>query len=105
MARRALIDAMRDSLTAAAGARDWDRLAAAVNALAPRIQALAAAGPWNIAELGALERLRSAHALASTVVAEQQQVLAARMGELQDNKTGWSAYARDSQTELDENPA
>lgn len=101
MARRAHIDAMHDGLATAAGARDWDRLGAAVNALAPRIGELAAAGPWNHAELGALARLRTAHALAATVVDEQQQVLAARIGELQDNKAGWSAYAGDNEIELD----
>lgn len=105
MARRAAIDALRDALAAAAGARDWDRLCMAVAALAPELKALGAHGEWNAAELRALARLRASHDLAATVCKQQQEELVLKMTELQDNKAGWTAYALDHETELDENHA
>ncbi|HEY0488508.1 MAG TPA: hypothetical protein VGD30_03260 [Telluria sp.] len=105
MDRRADIDALRDALSSAAGARDWDGLCTAVSALAPRLAELGAQGPWSAAEMRALARLRTSHDLAATVCQHQQQELLAKMTELQDNKTGWTAYALDHETELDENPA
>lgn len=105
MDRRPAIDALRDALASAAGARDWDRLCTAVTVLAPQLEALGAQGPWSAAEMRALARLRTSHDLAATVCQQQQQLLAAKMTELQDNKAGWSAYALDHETELDENPA
>lgn len=105
MDRRAAIDAMRDALSTAAGARDWDGLCTAVAALAPRLAALGAQGPWSAPEMRALARLRTSHELAATVCRQQQHELAAKMGELQDNKAGWAAYAFDQETELDENLA
>jgi hypothetical protein len=105
MDRRAAIDALRDALSTAAGARDWDSLCTAVAELAPRLAALRAQGQWSAAEMRALTRLRTSHDLAATVCQQQQQELAVKMRELQDNKAGWAAYALDHETELDENPA
>lgn len=105
MDRRPTIDAMRDVLAGAAGARDWERLCGAVASLAPQLQSLAAHGPWTAAELRAVSRLRASHALAATVCEEQRHEVRARMTELQDNKAGWIAYALDHQSELDENLA
>lgn len=105
MDRRAAIDTLRDDLASAAGARDWDRLCTAVSALAPQLEALGAQGPWNAAEMRALSRLRASHELAATVCQQQQQQLVEKMTELQNNKAGWSAYALDRETELDENLA
>ena len=105
MDRRAAIDALRDNLATAAGARDWDRLCTAVTALAPQLEALGAQGPWSAGEMRALARLRTSHELAATVCRQQQQQIAAKMTELQNNKAGWSAYALDHETELDENLA
>lgn len=104
MDRRATLDAMRDALAAAAGARDWERLGGVVASLAPQLQSMAAQGPWSAAELRAVARLRASHALAATVCDEQRQHVQMRMTELQDNKAGWLAYALD-QAELDENLA
>lgn len=105
MDRRPAIDTLRDNLASAAGARDWDRLCTAVSALAPQLEALGALGPWSATEMRALSRLRASHDLAATVCQHQQQQLVAKMTELQNNKTGWSAYALDHETELDENLA
>lgn len=105
MDRRASIDALRDKLAATAGARDWDGLWATVSSLAPQLAALGAQGPWSAAEKRALSRLRASHELAATVCRQQQQQLVGQMTELQDNKVGWSAYALEHETELDENLA
>lgn len=105
MDRRAAIDALRDALSSAAAARDWDSLGKAVSALAPQLAALGAQGPWSAAEMRSLARLRSSHDLAATVCQQQQQELVAKMSELQDNKAGWAAYALGHETEFDENLA
>lgn len=105
MDRSAAINTLRDNLASAAGARDWDALGAAVSALAPQLQALAAHGAWSGAEMRALARLRTSHDLAATVCQQQQQQLLDKMTELQNNKAGWSAYALDHESERDENLA
>ena len=105
MDRRAAIDALREALATAAAARDWERLATAVAALAPQLQALLVHGPFSPAELRAVTRLRASHALATQVCDEQRAEVLARINELQDNKAGWIAYALDNQNELTENPA
>ena len=102
MDRTSKIDALRDVLFTAAGARDFERLGEAVRTLVPQLEALAAHGPWSAVESGALKRLRSAHELAAVVCDQQQQLVASRMQELQDNKAGWTAYAMEHETELDE---
>lgn len=99
MDRCAEIDAIRDALAAAAGASDWERLGEAAAKLAPRVEALAAHGPWSSSELDALARLRDTHELAAIVCKEQQEFLVARMSELQNNKAGWTAYALYNHTE------
>lgn len=96
---------MRDALAAAAGNSDWERLGEAVAMLAPRVEALATHGPWSFSELDALARLRATHELAAVVCKEQQQFLAARMSELQNNKAGWTAYALHNQTEQEKTKA
>lgn len=105
MDRRQAILRLGAGFGAAAAARDWDRLAGAALTLAPQLAALAAHGPWSGAELGALAQLRAAHGQAALACGEEQQALASRLQEMQNNKAGWIAYTLDSETESDGNQA
>jgi hypothetical protein len=97
--RQAQLLRMGEAFRAAAAGADWDQLGEQARTLAPRLQALAARGPWSAAERGALQRLRTEYVDAASAVAESAQVLASRLEELRTNKEGWIAYAMHSETE------
>lgn len=105
MSRRPAIDALGMALAAAAAARDWQRLAGAVTVLAPRLAVLAAQGAWSGSERVALGRLRQVHGQVAALCAAEQERLAQRLQELQNNKAGWVAYALDSETETAQDQA
>jgi hypothetical protein len=69
-----------------------------VRALAPRLAALAAAGPWNASELAALAQLRTAHDHAARACDEALDALAQNLAEMRTNKEGWIAYALGNDT-------
>jgi len=93
MDRSSAVDGLTSVLADAAGRADWDRLGSAVRELAPTLQALAAAGPWNGAERAALLRLHNTHATAARAVAAAAAGLQARIDDMLANKEGWIAYA------------
>lgn len=97
--RQAQLTQLGDALQAAAAGADWTRLNEQARALAPVLQALAARGPWNAAEHGALQRLRTQHDAAAQAAAAATRALGARLDELRTNKDGWIAYAMHSETE------
>jgi ABC-type transporter Mla subunit MlaD len=105
MPRRARIDALGAALAGAAAARDWPQLDGAVTRLAPCLAELAAQGAWSAPERAALERLRQAHGQAAALCASEQERVAQRLEELQNNKAGWVAYALDSETETAQDQA
>jgi hypothetical protein len=89
---------LRTALLDACARRDWDRLGACVTALAPRLVALAAAGPWNAAELAALAQLRAAHDQAALACGDAVRALAQSLDDMRTNKEGWIAYALGNDT-------
>lgn len=97
--RQALLLQMGEALSSAAVKADWALLGEHANALAPRLQALAARGPWNAAERQALQRLRGAHDDAAAAAATASDELALKLEQLRSNKDGWIAYAMHSNTE------
>jgi hypothetical protein len=97
MDRRAAIIDIGAGVTAAAAARDWDALGAAVRALSLGLPALAARGAWTDAERIALRELRAAHEKAYQACSQATDSLGQRLGEMQANKAGWIAYALDSE--------
>ena len=99
MSRHAEIGMLAAAFRDAGEARDWERLGALAKALAPRLSALAARGPWTAAELAALARLRAAHDAAAAACAEALESLGQRLAEMRNNKDGWIAYALASETE------
>jgi hypothetical protein len=98
MDRHKQLQQLRASLSDASAQRDWDRLGANVRALAPRLAALAAAGPWNAAELAALAQLRAAHDQAAHACDGALDALAQSLAEMRANKEGWIAYALGNDT-------
>src|SRR5690349_9380787 len=99
MPRSATIGKLAAALHEAGAARDWERLGALAHALAPRLEALRARGPWNGAELAALAQLRTSHDGAAAACADALDTLGARLADMRDNKDGWIAYALASDTE------
>jgi hypothetical protein len=97
--RQAQLLQMGEALRAAAVAADWALLGEHANALAPRLRALAARGPWSAAERQALQRLRNAHDDAASAAAAASDQLALKLEQLRSNKDGWIAYAMHSATE------
>jgi hypothetical protein len=89
---------LRAALADASARRDWDRLGATVHMLAPRLTALAAAGPWNAAELAALAQLRTAHDQAALACDDAVRALAQNLDDMRTNKEGWIAYALGNDT-------
>ena len=90
---------MGEAFRAAAAAADWSALGEHAHALAPRLQALAARGPWSAAERQALQRLRGAHDEAAAAAATASGELALKLEQLRSNKDGWIASAMHSDTE------
>lgn len=97
--RQALLLQMGEALRSAAIKADWTLLGEHANALAPRLQALAARGPWSAAERQALQRLRSEHDAAAAAACEASDQIALKLEQLRSNKDGWIAYAMHSNTE------
>lgn len=97
--RQAQLLCMGDALRAAAAGADWALLGEHVRALAPRLRALAAYGPWSASERQAIARLRAAHDTAFDAVAAATDELAVHLQQLRTNKDGWIAYAMHSDTE------
>jgi hypothetical protein len=98
MDRHKQLQQLRAALADAGTRRDWDRLSACVDGLAPRLAALAAAGPWNAAELAALAQLRAAHDQAALACGEAVRALAQNLDDMRTNKEGWIAYALGNDT-------
>jgi hypothetical protein len=93
MDRTRAIDGLAGVLLDAGARADWELLGRAVRELGPQLQALGAGRRWSAAELGALERLRQAHAGAADAVAAASARLQAKMDDMIANKEGWMAYA------------
>jgi hypothetical protein len=87
------VQQLRAALADAGAQRDWDRLGVFARALAPRLAAMAAAGPWNAAELAALAQLRAAHEQAALACNEALGALGQNLDDMRANKEGWIAYA------------
>ncbi|WP_020651619.1 hypothetical protein [Massilia niastensis] len=104
MDRTRNIERLAAVLADAGGRADWDLLEKAVRELAPRLQALAAHGPWSAAERAALQRLRTAHEGAAAACAAGAALLQARLDELCNNKEGWMAYALAGELESGDTP-
>jgi ethanolamine ammonia-lyase small subunit len=85
-----------ESLRNAADGAAWEQLAHLTQALAPQLDAMAAAGPLSRTERAALLRLREAHDYAFDAVAAATSSLKTRMDDMRDNKAGWMAYAMDN---------
>jgi ABC-type transporter Mla subunit MlaD len=96
MDRREQLLALRAGLLAAGA--DWDRLDAAVRALAARLPALDGAGPWSASELAALAQLRAAHDDAALACGGALDALRQRLDDMCANKEGWIAYALGNDT-------
>lgn len=88
-----------ESLRRAADGAAWEQVAQMTHALAPQLDALAAAGPLSGAERAALQRLREAHDHAADAVATAARALKDRMDDMRANKDGWMAYAMHDATE------
>lgn len=88
-----------ESLRSAADGAAWEQVAQMTRALAPQLDALAAAGPLSGAERAALQRLREAHDHAADAVAAAASALKDRMDDMRANKDGWMAYAMHDATE------
>lgn len=99
MPRTAEIGRLAAALSQAGAARDWERLGALAQSLAPQLAALAARGPWSRAELGALAQLRAHHDNAAAACGEALEALGARLADMRNNKDGWIAYALASDIE------
>lgn len=99
MPRSAEIGQLAAALAQAGAARDWERLGTLAGALAPRLTALKARGPWNRGELAALAQLRARHDQAAAACADALDGLDARLADMRNNKDGWIAYALASDTE------
>jgi hypothetical protein len=89
---------LRAALADAGAQRDWDRLGALAGALAPRLAALAAAGPWHASELAALAQLRAAHEQAALACSDALGALERSLDDMRANKEGWIAYALGNDT-------
>jgi hypothetical protein len=100
MARHKQLLQLRAALAEAGAQRNWDQLGVVVRALAPRLATLAAAGPWNAAELAALAQLRSAHEQAALACKDALGALAQSLDGMRANKEGWIAYALDNDSTL-----
>lgn len=99
MPRTAAIGQLTAALVQSGAARDWERLGALANGLAPQLAAMKARGPWNNRELAALAQLRTAHDDAAAACAEVLEALDARLADMRNNKDGWIAYALASDIE------
>lgn len=101
MDRTRTLELMAARLSSASLGARWDLLERAVLELGPQVQALAAQGPWNTLERGALLRLRAAHDRAAHAAADAAAGMRARLDEMRNNKEGWMAYALAGELEPD----
>ena len=99
MPRSAAIGKLSAAIEQAGAARDWERLGALAQALAPQLAALQARGPWTRAEFQALAQLRNVHDKAAAACDEALAGLGARLADMRNNKDGWIAYALASDNE------
>ncbi|RJF96701.1 hypothetical protein D3870_20035 [Noviherbaspirillum cavernae] len=86
-------------LHAAADAGDWQATAAADRELAAALPVLAAQGEWTPDERAALEKLRVAHQQAQEHCARELVRVGKHLGDMQEHKEGWIAYALSSNLE------
>jgi len=93
MDRSVAIDRLAGVLMDSGACADWELLERAVRELGPRLQRLAASGPWSAPEHAALTRLRSAHEGAARQAASAGDQLGAQLEQMRSNKEGWMAYA------------
>lgn len=93
MSRQQQLVQMAVQILGAARARDWAALQAADRELARELPLLAAQGAWDASELGALERLGTAHAMAHGLCSEASQALEQQIAQLREGRDGWLAYA------------
>jgi ABC-type transporter Mla subunit MlaD len=96
MDRREQLLALRTGLVDAGA--DWDRLDAAVRAIAERLAALDGAGQWSASELATLAQLRAAHDEAALACDGALRALGQRLDDMRANKEGWIAYALGNDT-------
>ena len=84
-------------MQAATEAEDWTRLAAINTLLATALPTMAAQGAWDSAERAALSALHRLHLEAARRCELASAEVARKLADLQVNKEGWFAYARDSE--------
>lgn len=93
MSRQQQLAQLAARILGAARAQDWPALQEADRVLARELPPLAAQGPWDAAELGALERLGTAHAMAHGLCQEASEQIEQQMAQMRDGRDGWLAYA------------
>ncbi|KQP06469.1 hypothetical protein [Pseudorhodoferax sp. Leaf265] len=105
MSRQQQLTQLAAQVLGAARAQDWQAVQLADRALARELPQLAALGPWSGAELEALERLGTAHAMARGLCREASETLEQQIAQLREGRDGWLAYAlQDSASPLEARP-
>ncbi|WP_326536805.1 hypothetical protein [Pseudorhodoferax sp.] len=105
MSRQQQLTQLAARILGAARAKDWPALQTADRELSRDLPRLAAEGPWSAAELGALERLGTAHAMAHGLCRDASEVLEQQIAQLREGRDGWLAYAlQDSAPPLEARP-
>lgn len=105
MARQAAILALARALRSASDGADWPALATADRTMARDLRNMAALGQWNENERKALLTLRNVHAAAYKNCSEAKDRLGLHLSTMQSNKEGFLAYALNSDTDTNGNPA
>jgi hypothetical protein len=105
MSRQQQLTQLAAQVLGAARAQDWPAVQQADRALAHELPQLAALGPWTGAELEALERLGTAHAMARGLCREASDALQQQITQLREGHDGWLAYAlQDNAAPLEARP-
>ena len=96
MARQQQLLRLAQEVAAAAAAADWKALAALNHQMASALPAMAAQGPWTVAERAALAALRRQHGEAVQKVGAASSELGKQLQQMNTQKEGWLAYALDN---------
>lgn len=98
MSRQQQLARLAAQILGAARAKDWPALQASDRELARELPSLAAQGPWDATELGALERLGTAHAMAHGLCRDASDALEQQIAQFREGRDGWLAYAQQDST-------
>ncbi|KQP37177.1 hypothetical protein [Pseudorhodoferax sp. Leaf274] len=93
MSRQQQLAQLAAQVLGAARAQDWQAVQQADRELARDLPRLAAQGPWTGAELEALERLGTAHAMARGLCRDASEALEQHIAQMREGRDGWLAYA------------